>query len=187
MAQPDTLVLIPARMAATRLPGKPLKDIAGLPMIVHVWRRAESARIGRVVVATDAPDIAAAVTAHGGEASDADEPARRSRTIGATIEASAGRLPAADRDRFAELAVFAEDAAVPFDLVGLLWATTGGLAIRQAYRLVGVLDSLGLVEVGGGALSLHDVIREHLQDPERRPNPARPWSTGTVFRVQFAI
>jgi 3-deoxy-manno-octulosonate cytidylyltransferase (CMP-KDO synthetase) len=68
MAQPDTLVLIPARMAATRLPGKPLKDIAGLPMIVHVWRRAESAGIGRVVVATDAPDIAAAVTAHGGEA-----------------------------------------------------------------------------------------------------------------------
>jgi 3-deoxy-manno-octulosonate cytidylyltransferase (CMP-KDO synthetase) len=68
MTETRTLVLIPARMAATRLPGKPLLDIAGLPMIVHVLRRAEAARIGRVAVATDAPEIAAAVTAHGGEA-----------------------------------------------------------------------------------------------------------------------
>jgi 3-deoxy-manno-octulosonate cytidylyltransferase (CMP-KDO synthetase) len=61
------LVLIPARMAATRLPGKPLLDIAGLPMIVHVLRRAEAAKIGRVAVATDTPEIAAAVKSHGGE------------------------------------------------------------------------------------------------------------------------
>jgi len=67
MTETRTLVLIPARMAATRLPGKPLLDIAGLPMIVHVLRRAEEARIGRVAVATDTPDIAAAVKAHGGE------------------------------------------------------------------------------------------------------------------------
>src|ERR1700761_3334711 len=68
MTQPRTLVLIPARMASTRLPGKPLLDIAGTPMIVHVLRRAGRAGIGRVAVATDSPDIAAAVTAHGGEA-----------------------------------------------------------------------------------------------------------------------
>ena len=55
-------------MAATRLPGKPLLDIAGLPMIVHVLRRAEAARIGRVAVATDTPEIAAVVNSHGGEA-----------------------------------------------------------------------------------------------------------------------
>ena len=67
MINSRTLVLIPARMAATRLPGKPLLDIAGLPMIVHVLRRAEEAAIGRVAVATDTPEIAAAVTAHGGE------------------------------------------------------------------------------------------------------------------------
>jgi len=48
MPHTRTLVLIPARMAATRLPGKPLLDIAGLPMIVHVLRRADAARIGRV-------------------------------------------------------------------------------------------------------------------------------------------
>jgi 3-deoxy-manno-octulosonate cytidylyltransferase (CMP-KDO synthetase) len=68
MTETRTLVLIPARMAATRLPGKPLLDIGGLPMIVHVLRRAEEAQIGRVAVATDTPEIAAAVRAHGGEA-----------------------------------------------------------------------------------------------------------------------
>jgi 3-deoxy-manno-octulosonate cytidylyltransferase (CMP-KDO synthetase) len=68
MTEPRTLVLIPARMAATRLPGKPLLDIAGLPMIVHVLRRAEAAQIGRVAVATDTPEIAAVVKSHGGEA-----------------------------------------------------------------------------------------------------------------------
>src|SRR5579859_1466625 len=55
-------------MASTRLPGKPLAEIAGEAMIVHVWRRAVEAEIGRVVVATDAPEIAAAVRAAGGEA-----------------------------------------------------------------------------------------------------------------------
>ncbi len=68
MTETRTLVLIPARMAATRLPGKPLLDIGGLPMIVHVLRRAEAAGIGRVAVATDTSDIANAVTVHGGEA-----------------------------------------------------------------------------------------------------------------------
>src|SRR5271168_3042162 len=68
MTKPRILVLIPARMAASRLPGKPLLDIAGLPMIVHVLRSAEAAKIGRVAVATDTPEIAAAVIAHGGEA-----------------------------------------------------------------------------------------------------------------------
>ena len=81
MPDPRTLVLIPARMAATRLPGKPLLDIAGLPMIVHVLRRAEAAGIGRVAVATDTPEIAAAVTAHGGEAvmTRADHPSGSDR------------------------------------------------------------------------------------------------------------
>jgi 3-deoxy-manno-octulosonate cytidylyltransferase (CMP-KDO synthetase) len=76
-----TLVLIPSRLAATRLPGKPLKDIAGLPMIVQVLRRAEAARIGRVAVATDTAEIAAAVTAHGGEAvmTRADHPSGSDR------------------------------------------------------------------------------------------------------------
>ena len=64
----DVVVLIPARMAATRLPGKPLADIAGLPMIVHVLRRAEAAAVGPVVVATNSPQIEAAVEKAGGRA-----------------------------------------------------------------------------------------------------------------------
>jgi 3-deoxy-manno-octulosonate cytidylyltransferase (CMP-KDO synthetase) len=63
-----TLVVIPARMHSLRLPGKPLVDIAGEPMIVHVWRRAMAAEVGRVVVATDTEDIVAAVRHAGGEA-----------------------------------------------------------------------------------------------------------------------
>ncbi|WP_269930902.1 3-deoxy-manno-octulosonate cytidylyltransferase [Aminobacter sp. HY435] len=64
----STLVLIPARMASTRLPGKPLADLAGLPMIVHVAKRAAESGLGRVVVATDTESVAEAVTAHGFEA-----------------------------------------------------------------------------------------------------------------------
>jgi|SRR5665213_456902 len=64
----DTIVLIPARMASTRLPGKPLADIAGLPMIVRVQRRAQAAGIGEAIVATDSEVIAAAVEKAGGRA-----------------------------------------------------------------------------------------------------------------------
>ena len=64
----EPLILIPARMASTRLPGKPLADIHGLPMIVHVWRRAREANVGRVAVAAAEKEIAEAVTRAGGEA-----------------------------------------------------------------------------------------------------------------------
>ena len=64
----DVLILIPARMASSRLPGKPLADIAGEPMIVHVMRRAQAARLGPVVVATDSEAIAACVEKAGGRA-----------------------------------------------------------------------------------------------------------------------
>jgi 3-deoxy-manno-octulosonate cytidylyltransferase (CMP-KDO synthetase) len=62
------IVLIPARLASTRLPGKPLADIHGLPLIVHVWRRAVAADLGPVVVACAEPEIAEAVEAAGGRA-----------------------------------------------------------------------------------------------------------------------
>ena len=65
---PDTIILIPARMASNRLPGKPLADIAGQPMIVHVLRRALAAKIGEAVVATDSEAVAAAVEKAGGRA-----------------------------------------------------------------------------------------------------------------------
>ena len=64
----STIVLIPARMASTRLPGKPLADVAGRPMIVHVAARAKEAELGRVVVATDSGEVAEAVRGQGFEA-----------------------------------------------------------------------------------------------------------------------
>lgn len=65
---PDAIILIPARMASTRLPGKPLADIAGAPMIVHVLHRAQAAQIGEAVVATDSEAVATAVEKAGGRA-----------------------------------------------------------------------------------------------------------------------
>lgn len=64
----NTIVVIPARMASTRLPGKPLADINGLPMIVHCWKRAVESGVGQVLVAAAENEIAAAVRAHGGDA-----------------------------------------------------------------------------------------------------------------------
>jgi len=76
-----TVILIPARMASTRLPGKPLIDIAGAPMIVQVLRRAREADIGEPVVATDSEAVAAAVEKAGGRAvmTSADHPSGSDR------------------------------------------------------------------------------------------------------------
>jgi 3-deoxy-manno-octulosonate cytidylyltransferase (CMP-KDO synthetase) len=64
----NTIVVIPARMASARLPGKPMADIHGIPMIVHVWRRAVEANVGRVLVAAAEIEIADAVREEGGDA-----------------------------------------------------------------------------------------------------------------------
>jgi 3-deoxy-manno-octulosonate cytidylyltransferase (CMP-KDO synthetase) len=64
----NPIIVIPTRLAAARLPGKPLADIAGAPMIVHVWRRAIAAEIGPVVVACGDRAIADVVEAAGGRA-----------------------------------------------------------------------------------------------------------------------
>jgi len=64
----NPIVMIPARLAATRLPGKPLAEIGGIPMIVHVWRRAVAAALGPVIVACGDAAIAEAVAAAGGRA-----------------------------------------------------------------------------------------------------------------------
>ena len=74
----NPVIIIPARLAATRLPGKPLAMIGGVPMIVHVLRRAEAAGIGPVAVACGDAAIAGAVRAAGGHAVMTDpRPAQR--------------------------------------------------------------------------------------------------------------
>ncbi|HEY3948668.1 3-deoxy-manno-octulosonate cytidylyltransferase [Phenylobacterium sp.] len=84
----NPIVLIPARMAATRLPGKPLADIAGLPMIVRVLRQAEAANLGPVAVAAGDPEIAQAVRAAGGAAvlTDPALPSGSDRILAALAE-----------------------------------------------------------------------------------------------------
>ena len=77
------VIIIPARMAASRLPGKPLADIAGKPMIQHVWERARAANIAPVYVATDHQEIADVIHAAGGQAviTRADHPSGSDRVF----------------------------------------------------------------------------------------------------------
>jgi 3-deoxy-manno-octulosonate cytidylyltransferase (CMP-KDO synthetase) len=81
----NPILLIPARMASTRLPGKPLAAIAGRPMIVRVWERAMAADLGPVVVAAAEPEIVAAIEAAGGLAvlTDPDLPSGSDRIFAA--------------------------------------------------------------------------------------------------------
>jgi 3-deoxy-manno-octulosonate cytidylyltransferase (CMP-KDO synthetase) len=81
----NPIVLIPARLAARRLPDKPLAMIGGAPMIVQVWRRALEADVGPVAVAAGDPEIVSAVEAAGGEAilTDPDLPSGSDRILAA--------------------------------------------------------------------------------------------------------
>ncbi|MFI4933952.1 MAG: 3-deoxy-manno-octulosonate cytidylyltransferase [Caulobacterales bacterium] len=81
----NPIAIIPARLSATRLPGKPLADIGGAPMIVRVLRQAEAAGVGPVVVAAGDAEIARAVEAAGGRAvlTDPDLPSGSDRVLAA--------------------------------------------------------------------------------------------------------
>ncbi|TDQ85491.1 3-deoxy-manno-octulosonate cytidylyltransferase (CMP-KDO synthetase) [Dongia mobilis] len=93
-AQPQNpVILIPARLASTRLPNKPLAVIHGAPMIVHVWRRAMEAELGPVYVACAEPEILAAVEAAGGQAvlTDPAHPSGSDRICAALSKIDPGR------------------------------------------------------------------------------------------------
>ena len=89
------VVIIPARLASTRLPNKPLADLGGKPMVVRVAERAQQSGAARIIVATDHADIAAACAAHGIEAcmtradhpSGTDRIAEVARTLGLAPDA----------------------------------------------------------------------------------------------------
>jgi 3-deoxy-manno-octulosonate cytidylyltransferase (CMP-KDO synthetase) len=89
----NPIVMIPARLAATRLPGKPLAEIGGTPMILHVWRRAVAAAVGPVVVACGDAAIADAVQAAGGRAvlTDPALPTGSDRIHAALVSLDPGR------------------------------------------------------------------------------------------------
>ncbi|MGW6360299.1 NB-ARC domain-containing protein [Streptomyces sp. NPDC055092] len=108
-----------------------------------------------------------------GDAIDVDRPEERRRAIRATVEAATGLLPQGGMERFAELAIFAEDEAVPLPLIARLWQSTGGLSERASRELCAQLAGLSLLSLtrdDGGRIRLHDVIRDYLlsaQDPTR--------------------
>lgn len=83
MPSDPVIILIPARLAASRLPGKPLADIAGKPMIAHVLARAQAAGLGEVVVATDSEAVCVAAEKAGGRAvmTAADHPSGSDRIL----------------------------------------------------------------------------------------------------------
>jgi 3-deoxy-manno-octulosonate cytidylyltransferase (CMP-KDO synthetase) len=84
----SAIIVIPARMASTRLPGKPLVDIAGVPMITRVWRQALAADVGPVVVAAAEREIVDVIAREGGTAylTDPDLPSGTDRVFAAVQE-----------------------------------------------------------------------------------------------------
>jgi len=99
---------------------------------------------------------------------DINLPEQRARAVRATIEASTSLLKGQDPERFAELAVFAEDELIPFHLISRLWHETGDLDELEAAQVCQRLAGLALVtlqptEAGSGGLMLHDVVRDFLR------------------------
>ncbi|MFC8825996.1 NB-ARC domain-containing protein [Streptomyces sp. NPDC057137] len=123
-------------------------------------------------VTTTATDMLRELSAHGPAVVDRtpgvldlDDPERRNRAVRATVEAATTLLPPGGADRFAELAVFAEDEAVPLSLVAQLWRMTGGLTESRSRALCADLERLSLLSLSAeseGRITLHDVIRDYL-------------------------
>ena len=99
---------------------------------------------------------------------DVSDPDQRQRAVRATIQASTSLLSAADHERLAELAVFAEDETIPVTLIATLWQATGGLDQMATRALCARLANLALLTVvpseDDGAITMHDVIRDFLRE-----------------------
>lgn len=128
----NPIVLIPARMAATRLPDKPLADIGGVPMIVRVLRQAQAAGAGPVAVAAGDPEIVAAVEAAGGRAvlTDPDLPSGSDRILAALDVLD----PAGERDVVINL-----QGDMPFVEPDVITACAGLLAEQPAFDIATVV------------------------------------------------
>jgi 3-deoxy-manno-octulosonate cytidylyltransferase (CMP-KDO synthetase) len=128
----NPIILIPARMAATRLPGKPLADIGGIPMIVRVLRQAQAANAGPVAVAAGDREIVAAVEAAGGRAvlTDPDLPSGSDRILAALEQLD----PGGAHDIIINL-----QGDMPFVAPGVLSACAGLLAREAACDIATVI------------------------------------------------
>ncbi len=102
-----------------------------------------------------------------------ENPEKRALAVRATIEASTSLLSHEDKERFTELAIFAEDETIPFPMVEKLWHVTGGIGPLEASQIRARLADLALLSSAGtGGVSLHDVVRDFLRI-ELGPNRLR--------------
>ncbi|MCL3999073.1 NB-ARC domain-containing protein, partial [Streptomyces lavenduligriseus] len=187
--QVDQMTLEQARTVLTRdLDGLPPMTIGALLDVTGRWAlllRLVNRQIKAQVETGQDPARAAEEMLHelrvqgpqgvdpAGAVFDVGRPEERRQAIRATVEAATGLLPQGGMERFAELAIFAEDEAVPLPLIARLWQRTGGLGERASRELCAQLAGLSLLSLtrdDGGRISLHDVIRDYLlsaQDPTR--------------------
>lgn len=164
------------------LPELPEETVAGLlratgrwALLLRLTNRLITRQIATGAEATTAAQGALEALRAGGPAAgeaapqplDLDDPARRSRAVRATIEASTTLLPDGGARRLAELAVFVEDESIPVPIVVHLWQATASLTEPQARDLCAQLDRFSLVALSpdyGGRITLHDVLRDYLRE-----------------------
>jgi len=159
------------------LVGSLIRQTGRWPLLLHLVNKflTDQARAGRDITAA-AEDLLGRLPHRGPQQLDAlsgaseqqldvSDPGQRSKTVRATIQASTTRLSPDERERFAELAVFAEDETIPVTLAASLWQATGGLDEMASRALCARLEDLALVTLtpgSGGAVTMHDVIRDFL-------------------------
>jgi 3-deoxy-manno-octulosonate cytidylyltransferase (CMP-KDO synthetase) len=167
----NPILLIPARMAATRLPGKPLADIGGLPMIVRVLRQAQAAGVGPVAVAAGDPEIVDAVQAAGGRAvlTDPELPSGSDRILAALAELD----PAAAHDVVINL-----QGDMPFVAPGVVAACAGLLRDQPACDIA----TLVAREAGPADRANPDVVKAVLSmQPDGRTGRALYFTRSTLY------
>jgi len=170
----NPIVLIPARMAATRLPGKPLADIGGMPMIVRVLRQAEAAGAGPVAVAAGDPEIVAAVQAAGGRAvlTDPDLPSGSDRILAA--------LDALDPRRERDVVINLQG-DMPFVAPGVVTACAGLLAEQPECDIATVVAP----EASPADRANPDVVKAILSMPaDERSGRALYFTRSTLYGDQ---
>ncbi len=161
LADLNPVILIPARMAATRLPDKPLADIHGQPMIVHVMQRAQESGLGRVVIACSEKAVQDAVVAAGGEAvlTDPDLPSGSDRILAAlqTIDPTGrhravinvqGDLPTLDHQLIITAAAMLEDEAVDVATLGAVITRDDEINNPNVVKAVAEIDLAGGIHQG---------------------------------------
>jgi 3-deoxy-manno-octulosonate cytidylyltransferase (CMP-KDO synthetase) len=167
----NPIVIVPARMAATRLPGKPLADIAGIPMIVRVLRQAQAAGVGPVAVAAGDSAIVDAVEAAGGRAvlTDPGLPSGSDRILAALAELD----PAGGHDVVINL-----QGDMPFVEPSVLAACADLLAARSDCEIATVVAA----EQSAADRANPDVVKAVLSlEPDGRTGRALYFTRSTLF------